>query len=68
MKLIVALKKAAGSMAFKIPLTCCVLPVPEGPANMTGLCFFTNSVIQHATEHVSEVGTVIADMFIVLGS
>ena len=48
-----------------MPLTCCVLPVPEGPANMTGRCFLTKSVIQNATEQVSDVGTVMADMFIV---
>ena len=68
MKLIVALKKAEGSMAFRMPLTCCVFPVPEGPASITGLCFLTKSVIQNATEQVSDVGTVMADMFIVLGS
>ena len=55
-------------MAFKMPLTCCVLPVPDGPASMTGLCFFTKSVIQNATEQVSDVGTVMADMFMVAGS
>ena len=34
------------------------IPVPLGPASMTGLRIPTNILIQNVTEHVSGVGTV----------
>ena len=37
---------------------CRDIPVPLGPASMTGLRIPTNILIQNVTEHVSGVGTV----------
>lgn len=58
MSMLLSVRTCAGSCLESIPKTICVLPVPAGPAIMTGRRMLTSSCIQKLIEHVSGVGTV----------